>query len=331
MTYKKIFFITLIVFVCIIFGGLTVLSLMSRYIYPVDYGISFHPAHATYLKLDWKEVYSEMITDLDPKFVRLAAAWNEVEPRKNEYNFSDLDWMLDEAYKNGSKVTLVLGQKIPRWPECHTPSWAITDASEYEKNLFEYLEVVTRRYQSHPALEIWQVENEPFIHFVFGECSLYDQNLVEKEVEFVRSIDPSHPILMTDSGELGLWARAARFSDYFGTTLYRVVRTPSGKIFHYRWLPPAFYRIKAKLFGINPEKNMFISELQGEPWFNELDVDQTPLEEQMQTMGHQQFAENLVYVTKIGVPRVYLWGVEWWYWMKTKQNDPWYWDFIKGL
>lgn len=306
------------------------LWLSSRKVYPVKFGISFNHNHAESLDLDWKDVYADMLAELKPEYIRIAAMWSEIEKEKGVYNYDNLDWMMQTAEENNAKVILVVGQKAPRWPECHVPEWV--DESGGEDNsvsLFDYISKTINRYKESSALELWQVENEPFIKFRFGDCSKYREELVDEEIKQVRELDPNHKIIITDSGELSTWREAINASDYFGTTLYRVIRKPNGKIFTYDWLPPAVYRWKAKIWGQDIEK-MFVSELQAEPWFTSGNPMDTPLEIQEQTMNPSRLVEHMEYTEKIGVPRAYLWGVEWWYWAKEVRGDARYWNIVKN-
>jgi hypothetical protein len=285
--FKKImlkkFMLFLIVVILLLGLFYAYLWLVSKEKYDVEYGISFNHQHAESLGLDWKEVYLEMLEDLKPKYIRIAAMWSEVELNQGEYDFTNVDWMMGLAEAHGTKVILVVGQKAPRWPECHVPYWTYhLDDSQYEKSLFDYVSVVVERYKDNPALEIWQVENEPFIKFRFGDCENYREDLVKKEITLVRELDSNHKILITDSGELSTWWSASRAGDLFGTTLYRIVRTPGGKIWTYDWLPASFYRIKAKLLGKDINQ-VYVAELQAEPWFSSEGVENTPIEEQEKT------------------------------------------------
>ncbi len=305
------------------------LWLASLRTYPVEYGISFNEHHATSLGLDWKETYLATLNDLKPASVRVAAMWKDVEAVKGQYSFSQVDFFLDEAEKRGVKVTLVVGQKAPRWPECHVPDWfKDEDRKEQEKSLLAYIQATVNRYQNHPALEFWQVENEPFIHFQFGECQFFRSDLVQTEVDLVRRLDPGHLVIMTDSGELGLWYKAARTGDILGTTLYRVVQTPTGKTVKYDWVPAGFYKFKRMVLGIKKE-NLIVSELQAEPWFTTGDPTTVPVDVQEKTMNPTRVAKHLDYVERVGVQKAYLWGVEWWYFMKEKRGDSRYWDLIQ--
>jgi len=71
-------------------------------------------------------------------------------------------------------------------------------------------------------------------------------------------------------------------------------------------------------------------ELQAEPWGPKLLYD-TSLEEQKKTMTPAKFSENLGFAKKTGLDTFYLWGGEWWYWMKEKQEDNSFWNQAKEL
>lgn len=325
MRFVKYF---LIIFVSSLLGLYGLLFLFSLKTYPVEFGISFNQDHAQSLGLDWKKTYLEMLTDLKPKYIRIAAMWSDVETTRGKFDFANVDFMMNEAAKNNTKVVLVVGQKAPRWPECHVPDWYKKIAATDNTYLSSYISETVKRYAHHPALEIWQVENEPFINFKFGDCLNYRPELVPDEVVLVKNLDPNHKIMITDSGELSTWYHAVRAADIFGTTLYRVVRTPGGTYFYYDWLPAGFYHLKAKLFGLNNE-NFFIAELQAEPWFTDSDPTNTPITEQEKSMNPDRLQKHLDYVTHIGSSRTYLWGVEWWAFMKEKKNDGRYWEMVK--
>ncbi|PLX28682.1 hypothetical protein C0581_01410 [Candidatus Parcubacteria bacterium] len=298
--------------------------------YPVDFGVSFNHHHASSLGLDWKQVYTSMLDELKPEYIRIAAMWSDVEKVEGVYDFSYVDFMMDNARERGTKVTLVLGQKAPRWPECHVPEWVVSlSEKEYEEKLLAYDKAVVERYKNHEALELWQVENEPFIKFRFGECSQFREDLVDEEIDLVHRLDEVHWVMVTDSGELSTWRQASKAGDLFGTTLYRIVRTPKGHIWTYDWLPASFYRLKARLLGI-PMEQMYVAELQAEPWFTDSTPDDTPIEEQEKTMNIDRIQKHIDYTERIGVRRTYLWGVEWWYWMREKHDDARYWDIIKN-
>ena len=187
------------------------------------YGVTFSPRYARYLKLDWQKIYIQILDDLKVKNLRITGYWDIVQPKPDQYNFTELDYMLSEAGKRGVRVIPVLGVKQPRWPECHIPVWArsLTVADRQQK-ILEFVQRVVKRYRNYSAIEGWQVENEPFLSFFGQGCDAPDKNFLKKEVELVKGLS-NKPIIMTDSGELGSWVPSMQLSDIFGATLYRRV------------------------------------------------------------------------------------------------------------
>ena len=320
---KKLFYLAILL--GIFYAALWGLSFRT---FDVTYGISFNQNHAESLGHDWIETYEAMLEELQPEFIRIAAMWSDVEEEKGEYDFSRVDWMMDKAVEYDAKVTLVVGQKAPRWPECHVPVWNDYSTTESKDHLLAYVQATVDRYKDHPALELWQIENEPFIKFQFGECEGYNKEAIYEEIELVRAADSDHKILVTDSGELGLWNKAGHAGDYFGTTLYRIVASPKGTIFNYDWVPAGFYTFKAKVLGIDMDR-LFVAELQAEPWFTNSSPLEASIEEQERTMNPDRMRQHIDYVRHIGTDRAYLWGVEWWYYMKEVRDDARYWDIAK--
>ena len=71
-------------------------------------------------------------------------------------------------------------------------------------------------------------------------------------------------------------------------------------------------------------------ELQAEPWASK-PFYTVSLETQAKTMNPEIFKQNIEYAKNTGLDKFYLWGVEWWYWMKEKQNQPQIWNEAKNL
>jgi hypothetical protein len=135
---------------------------------------------------------------------------------------------------------------------------------------------------------------------------------------------------VTDSGELSAWVQAAKRADIFGTTMYLIVHSPKVGYLEYH-LPPRFFWLKANIVHLfYPEKPITVSELQAEPWGPKLLYD-ISLEEMMKTMSFPQFQKNIEYAKQVGFPEIYLWGAEWWYWMRTVQGDARYWDYAREI
>jgi hypothetical protein len=323
-TYTAVVLISL---AALAYGTLWLFSFKN---YPVSFGVSFSPQYASSLGLDWKQTYQAILDDLKPKYIRIAAPWNEIEKQQGDYSYDTIDYMMNLAQEHGTKVLLVIGQKVPRWPECYFPQWVMEEsATDKKQALLSYISNTVKRYADHPALEAWQVENEPFIQFNFGACEQFDQNAVQNEINLVRTADVHHPVVITDSGELSAWYTASHSGDILGVTLYRTVRTPSNFIWKYSYMPAAAYKARARILGIE-YNHFFISELQAEPWFNSGSPVDTSIATQEQTMNPADLVANIDYAQRVGASRAYFWGAEWWYFMKTAHNDPRYWDIGKA-
>lgn len=307
-----------------IYGQAWLLSLKKNE--QIVFGVSFSADYARYLDLDPKKVFEKITGEWGFKYVRLSVQWNNVEKEKGKFDFSETDYFINEAQKNGMKVILAIGQKTPRWPECHIPVWAgELQNGEYKQALNNYISETVKRYKDNSALEMWQVENEPFLPF--GNCKVYSYTDLKAEVDLVKSLDKGHPLITSDSGELSTWQRSARATEYFGTTMYRVVWNKYLGYQNYDWLPPFFYVAKLWLAGKNVS-HAFVMELQAEPWIADQNLDIASLDEQYKSMDIKRLQKNIVYAQKVGFPRVYLWGAEWWYWMSEKKGVN---DFIEEI
>ena len=51
----------------------------------------------------------------------------------------------------------------------------------------------------------------------------------------------------------------------------------------------------------------------------------------MKTMNIDIFKENIDFAKQTGLDKFYLWGSEWWYWMKEEQGQVQIWEEAKKL
>ena len=298
----------------------------------VHLGMTFSSRYATDLGLDWKETYHALLYDMGVKKLRIPVYWDLVETEPEKTVYADVDWQIEEAKKAGAEVILSVGQRVPRWPECHIPTWA-KNMSEVDRQqaLRRFLAETVNRYKSFNHITTWQVENEPFLVF-FGECPPLDVDFLEEEVALVKALDgeKGRPVLLTDSGELSIWTRAAKRGDIFGTTMYRMIYKGGWGYVTYP-IGPNFFRAKELLVRLFTDQEHFmVIELQAEPWANGW-VGNVSLEEQFITMNENLLEENVTYARRVGFQDIYLWGGEWWYWLKTKKDYPAVWEKGKEL
>ena len=296
----------------------------------INWGVTFSPRQTDFLGIDAGQTFAAILDELEIKNLRLQAPWNEVERQEGVYDFSSIDWMIEEAGKRDAKVILAVGRKLFRWPECHDPSWAFAlDKKEFENKVLNLLTAEIQHFKQYDNIVGWQVENEALLPF--GQCDPKPNwDLFKKEIALVRSLD-SRPALSTESGELSNWLKIGSQTDWLGGRLYRVTNNPFlGKIYYpFR---PGFYQKKAalaKALNKNLEK-VFISELQLEPW-GEKSLAAMTLPEPFAGMSLQPARCSIAFAQATGLPDIYIWGLEWWYWLKVKHNDSRFWDLGKEI
>jgi hypothetical protein len=324
---RRLFFIILSVLFSAVFAFLFIGE--AKEAENITWGVNFSQKQATYLNSDWKETYGALLEDLNVKNLKIAAHWDILEPKNQEFFFKDLDWQLNEAERVGAKILLAIGMKTPRWPECHIPEWANTfTKEELREEILEMLETVVLRYKDHEALFAWQVENEPL--FPFGKCPWRDFSFLQNEVNLVQSLDSEHEVFVSDSGELSLWMNAARLGDKVAVTLYKRIWSKELHTFLTTPFPPISYQRKAwlieKLFG----KEVIVGELQAEPWVKE-ELENSTFKEQEKTMSLTQLQKNIAFAKNTGLDTFYLWGAEWWYQMKKIHGREEFWQEAKKL
>lgn len=287
----------------------------------IVYGMSFNTMYARELGLDWKATYDAILDDLGVRHLRLAAHWPMVEPMPDVYNFEELDYQVKKAEEVGTEVILAVGRRLPRWPECHVPEWAQSLSKEESKKYqLAYMKQVVERYKGSSAVKYWQVENEPFLEvFAFDHCGELDVSVLDEEIALVKELDPSRPVLITDSGNLGLWAGAYKRGDIFGTSVYVHFWNP--EIGQFRTiLPPFVYRVKENALAlIYGKKPTFLIELSAEPWLI-APIMTVPLETQFTRMNVDLFEDIINYAKDTRYEKQYLWGAEWWYWLKENSH-----------
>lgn len=295
-----------------------------------EYGVTFSPMYAEELGLEWREVYQAMLGELGVKRLRLAAYWEHLEPERDVYDWRELDYQIQEAKKHDAKVILSIGRRLPRWPECHVPYWVgYMPWEEQKMEIRQYLSAVVERYRTEEAVVMWQVENEPFLRvFAHDQCGELDVDFFDEELSLVRFLD-DRPILITDGGNTGLWAGAYKRADVFGTSMYLYFWNETAGAFRTA-LPSAYYRVKANLMRIIfGEREVILSELSLEPWFGAA-VETVPLQEQLERMNIRKVDEIIAYAKKSHLGTQYLWGVEWWYYMKVREH-PEFWEKARVL
>lgn len=294
---------------------------------PLVVGATFVPRYARYFGLDPKETLKAMMDELGLRQFRLVSYWDEIESTQGIYDFTDLDWQMEMAKAHGADVSLAIGLRQPRWPECHMPEWAAKmPMTEWETKLKDFMKITMERYKDNPALKSYQLENEFFLD-VFGICPDFTRERLVREFEFAKSVDSTRPIIISRSNNaLGLPVGGPR-PDEFAISVYKRVwdKTLTKRYIEYPF-PAWFYASLAGGGKLFTGKDMIIHELQTEAWLPDTgefmmnDINSIP--EQNKSLNAERLVDRIRYGEDTGMSEMDLWGVEWWYWRKVKAGDP---------
>ena len=134
-------------------------------------------------------------------------------------------------------------------------------------------------------------------------------------------------MIITESGELSTWVRAAGLADILGISTYRIVWSKFIGYFYWPITPNVYRRRAVAVKTIVPK--IIVSELQAEPWVTD-PIETVPLDKQCKIMNPDRLKSNVVFVRRMGFDEAYLWGVEWWYWLKQK-GRPQMWEAAKEI
>lgn len=301
---------------------------------PLIIGTTFIAPYARSFGLDPQQTLQAMIDEVGFRQFRLVSYWNQIERTPGTYDFSDLDWQFEKLEAADAKVSLAIGLRQPRWPECHMPKWAENmPMTEWEPKLNDFMKVTMERYKDSPALESYQLENEFFLD-VFGICPDHSRERLVREYEFVKTVDDTRPVIITRSNNaLGFPIGDPR-PDEFGVSVYKRVwdKTITKRYFEYP-LPAWFYGSLAGGGELLTGKKLILHELQAEAWLPDNSQfamnDLASIPEQNKSMNAERLDKRFEYGKASGVRTIYTWGSEWWYWRKIKANDPSMWNVAK--
>lgn len=295
------------------------------------FGATFIPSYARYFDLEPEPTMQAMIDDLNLRHFRLVSYWDEIEKTPGTYDFTELDWQFKKVEAAGGTVTLSIGLRQPRWPECHMPKWAESQSKDqWYPQLKVFMGKVIERYKGSPALESYQLENEFFLK-VFGICPDHSRDRLVDEFKFVKSLDSEHPVIVTRSNNAWGWPVGQPQPDVSGVSVYKRVwdKTVTKRYFEYPF-PAWFYAFLAGGNKIITGKDLIIHELQAEPWGPNKGIKEISIEEQNKSLNAERLTDRIRYGKATGMREIDIWGVEMWYWRKVKLGDPSLWEAGKA-
>lgn len=300
---------------------------------PMVVGATFIPNYARYFDLDPQQTMTAIVDDLGVKHLRLVSYWSDIEKDRGVYNYDELDWQMKLAEEKGVKVSLALGLRQPRWPECHMPAWAQEmPGHSWYKPLSDFIGATVQRYKDSPALESYQLENEYFLK-AFGICYDFNRDRLIDEYSLVKRLDPKTPLIVTMSNNAIGTPIGDPTPDQWAISVYKRVwdKTITRRYFEYP-IPAWYYAFRAGFTELTRGRPVFIHELQTEAWTPDTfgGTKESPVEEQYKSMNADMLVDRIEYGKASGMRAMYLWGAEWWYWLKSTKNEPSIWESAKS-
>lgn len=297
---------------------------------PLVIGTSFIPDYAAYLGVDPQETMDGLI-GIGIKQFRLVSYWSDSEAVQGTYDFSQLDWQFRKAEAAGAKVTLTVGLRQPRWPECHAPDWVSKEPrSVWQPQLLQYMQVVVNRYKASPALQNYQLENEYFLKG-FGTCTDFSRDRLVTEYDLIKRLDPARQIIVGRSNNAQGFPVGDPQPDLFSISVYKRVwdAAVSHRYLEYPF-PAWFYGYLAGVQKLTNHRDMVLGELQAEAWpSNGKTIPETSLDEQNKSLDAQRLKDRFQYGRATGMRTIDMWGGEYWYYRLKVLHDPTLWDVAK--
>lgn len=173
---------------------------MAKYIS----GINVHTLNSTTIKL---------VKNLKLKYVRIDANWNSIEPRKNSYNFRELDSSVSLAIANGM---------IPYITISYVPAWVNSDfrACPSTEDWAKFCQKIATRYRG--KCHHYSCWNEPNLK-TYSKLTIkqYFKQLLPAFYSAIKGVDKNNQILALEistlsSGKPTKWLREAKkYKKYF--------------------------------------------------------------------------------------------------------------------
>lgn len=311
------------------------------------YGFSYSFTQARWYGYDGRTEFVKLLDAAKFDWVRLPFFWDEMTDEGRNLKVDDLDFAVSEAQKRNVKVIIVLGAKVPFYPEFHLPS-AQTSKLGFGSNIdvnsaisFDLLTIdskVVSHFAKFDNVSYWQVENEPFLPN-YNKFRI-DKSLISEEVKVVRDYDPKkRPVILTSDGPTvfnNRWKDLFSIlapKDVLGSNAYFKTQgtyLASFSRFNITWpkgfywpvqswylLSPDFEKAKdyAKVRGVG----FWITEMQAEPYIRDLG-----------DAGKNKFSFNAgdivnadSFLRSRNVQSIGLWGANFWIYRQKLGDESW--------
>jgi hypothetical protein len=311
------------------------------------YGFSYSFEQARWYGYDGRVEFVKLLDRVKFDWVRLPFFWDEMADEAGNLKVDDLDFAISEAGKRNVKVIIVLGAKVPFYPEFHLPA-AESSKIKFAANVsstspiaFDLLTVdskIVSHFSKFDNVIYWQVENEPFLPNV-GKFRI-DKSLINSEVKVVRDYDPKkRPVILTSDAPTVFNNRwkdlfsvlmpgdALGTNAYFktqGTYLvyFSKLNIPWPKGFYWpvqSWylLSPNFENLK--VYAKKRNVDTWIMEMQAEPYVRDL----TDAAKEKFSFGPGDIVNADNFLKSRGLNSIGFWGANFWIFREKIGDSSW--------
>lgn len=320
-------------------------------------GISFRTPQIATLGLDMRSSLSTLL-DYPFQVIRLGAYWNLIELAPGSYYTDELDWQIDAAEQAGKQIILCVGPlKNFSYPEFFVPAHylnppfkehtlikAIAYPSLFEAAL-AFMTRIVERYKQRRGIVAWQIEHEAVDPLGVEHSWRLDAATVAKEIEAVRNVDPTRPIMMNGflptslPVRLSQWwqtrdqgdslAVAQHLADIVGIDYYprHALMTIGNKTIYLNGSKSPWHRQRVKQLVASTRSHgqrLMIAEGQAEPW-ESVTIPPNPYGQSMYSCLPEQVITNYNACMRWSQRKASLyaylfWGAEYWM-LRKRYND----------
>lgn len=273
----------------------------------------------------------KLLLEMGFKLIRIPAYWSRIESKKDIYDFKELDRIIKKLSDNNINIVLTIGVKSLRRPEFHIPDWLewknkgkyLPNSKYFEQKAFKYFQIVFERYKIYNSIKWWQVENEPFDNIPSLGSYKISESFLEKEIKYIRDNDHNNrKIITTTTFPIDILSRTIELfpsilkyrkqiyetGDIIGIDIYPLI-TYHFPFYKIRKLTTRFDWDNLLKFVKNQEKEIWITELQAEPWNSKILINKD-----IKTSNFELSNLISIYrkVRNLGFRNILFWGSEFW-------------------
>ncbi|MBT3249897.1 MAG: hypothetical protein HN846_03935 [Candidatus Pacebacteria bacterium] len=310
----------------------------------MKFGTTFSHRQLQHLSCPVSKALDKAI-ELNFDYLRICAYWDEIEKIEGEYDWSQLEKILNTCQKNQQGVVLTLGVKAPRYPEFYWPDWIEKkdpNHKQTQEKILNFTKKTIKKFKHLSCIKYYQIENEA-LDPSGPDNLVIPLSFLTKEISEVKKLDKVNG--KAREGALGhnrrvitsLWAnelsrrnllpQLTKSSDIVGLDLYyqQFVGKILGKSFY---MGPLDSQQKIKKLLTKNTQEFWIMELQAEPWeANKHDY----LAKNPKSISPEKIKSSYQQVSRLPVSTILFWGFEYWFYQLHKNNNHSYFEIISDI